>query len=412
MNDRRYRVLAVASHPVQYMSPVLRRLSQDPHVDLKVAYCSLRGAEAMHDPEFNTTVKWDVPLLDGYSWVEVNNRGSGRESFFGLCNPGLWKEIRKGKYDAVLCYLGYVRASFWISYMAGKFMARTAFVFGTDASSLVSRSASRWKFWLKKACWPFLFSLADQVIVPSSPTRDLMLSLGLPSQLLTLTPYSVDNEWWLARSAEIDRDAIRASWGANQQTRVILFCAKLQPWKRPMDVLEAFEGLSADELSRALLVYAGEGNQRAELVARAESLGVGGKVRFLGFVNQSELPGVYRSADLMVLPSEYEPFAVVVNEASCCGCPVAVSDRVGAGRDLVKPANPDLIFPCGDTGALKKILKSCVTEPEKFKMAGGLAKQRMEMWSLRENIAGHVEAIERAVASVEGNRIVEQQRAG
>lgn len=54
---------AVASHPVQYMSPVLRRLAQDPRIELKVAYCSLRGAEAMHDPEFNATVKWDVPLL-------------------------------------------------------------------------------------------------------------------------------------------------------------------------------------------------------------------------------------------------------------------------------------------------------------------------------------------------------------
>jgi glycosyltransferase involved in cell wall biosynthesis len=289
--------------------------------------------------------------------------------------------------------------------------AKTAFVFGTDASSLVSRAARRWKYLLKKACWPLLFSLADQVIVPSSATRELMLSLGLPSDRLTLTPYSVDNDWWIAKSGAVDRDAIRARWGADRSTRVILFCAKLQPWKRPMDVLEGFARLSADERAKALLVYAGEGNQRAELEAKAESLGVARRVQFLGFVNQSELPGVYGSADLMVLPSEYEPFAVVVNEASCCGCPVAVSDRVGAGRDLVKPINPDLIFPCGDVAALERILRSCITEREKFKVAGGLAQKRMETWSVRENIAGHVEAVQRAVASVEGNRIVEEQSA-
>jgi glycosyltransferase involved in cell wall biosynthesis len=74
-------------------------------------------------------------------------------------------------------------------------------------------------------------------------------------------------------------------------------------------------------------------------------MGVADRTRFWGFVNQSQLPAVYTSADLMVLPSEYEPFAVVVNEASCCECPVAVSDRVGAGRDLVEPVNPGLIFP-------------------------------------------------------------------
>src|SRR5664279_2060169 len=47
VTNRPYRVLAVASHPVQYMSPVLRRLAQAPEVQLKVAYCSLQGAEAM-----------------------------------------------------------------------------------------------------------------------------------------------------------------------------------------------------------------------------------------------------------------------------------------------------------------------------------------------------------------------------
>jgi glycosyltransferase involved in cell wall biosynthesis len=66
-----------------------------------------------------------------------------------------------------------------------------------------------------------------------------------------------------------------------------------------------------------------------------------------GFINQSQLPAVYTSADLMVLPSDYEPFAVVVNEAMRCGCPVVASDHVGAARDLVAPAAPQLIFPCG-----------------------------------------------------------------
>ncbi len=397
VTNPRYRVLAVASHPVQYMSPVLRRLAQTPELELNVAYCTLRGAEAMHDPEFNAVVKWDVPLLDGYGWVEVENRGSGAESFFGLYNLGLWKLIRGGSYDAVLCYLSYLRASFWISYAACKF-SKTAFLFGTDASSLTSRVASRWKYYLKKASWPLLFSLADQVFVPSSATRDLMFSLRVPSSRVTLTPYVVDNDWWIAEAHKVDRDAVRAKWGAGSSTVVILFCAKLQPWKRPMDLLLAFAKLSADEKARAVLVYAGEGHQRAELEKRASSLGITDRVRFLGFVNQSQLPGVYTAADLMVLPSEYEPFAVVVNEASCCGCPVAVSDRVGAGRDLVEPVNPELIFPCGNLQALAGILHSSIVDREKFVEAGRRARNRMETWSVRESISGAVDAITRAVA--------------
>src|SRR5260370_18593877 len=120
MPDRRSRVLFVASHPVQYQAPLFRRLAGHSSLDLQVAYCTLRGAEAGHDPEFGASIQWDVPLLDRYSWTHVPNRGSGAESFFGLFNPGLWKLIRGGNYDAVFSYVGYLLATFWVAPAAAK----------------------------------------------------------------------------------------------------------------------------------------------------------------------------------------------------------------------------------------------------------------------------------------------------
>lgn len=396
--ESRYRILVIGSHPVQYTSPLLRRMAQHPQLDLLVAYCSLNGAQAAHDPGFNTTVQWDIPLLDGYPWEEIANRGSGDESFFGLCNPGLGKLIRRGKFDAVFCYLSYLSASFWISYLACR-RTGTAFIFGTDASSLNSRSGAKWKLHLKKACWPALFSLADQVIVPSNPTRDLMLSLKIPEQRITLTPYSVDNDWWITQSEQVDRTAIRASWGATPETAIVLFCAKLQPWKRPLDLLHA---IVRTRISRLLLVYAGEGAQREEIEREAAALGVAQEIRFLGFVNQSELPAVYTAADVMVLPSEYEPFAVVVNEASCCGTPVVASDRVGAARDLIAPVNQALIYPCGNVATLAQLLSQLLSDRERLRALGSAARQRMITWSPRETVAGTVEAVTRALRNRRG----------
>jgi glycosyltransferase involved in cell wall biosynthesis len=390
----RYRVLAICSHPVQYMAPILRRMAQHPQLDLSVAYCTLRGAKPAHDPDFNITVKWDIPLLDGYNWQEIPNRGSGDESFWGLRNPRLFKLIRRGKFDAVLCYLSYLCASFWISYFASR-RAGTAFIFGTDASSLAPRNGKSWKTLLKRAYWPKLFSLADQVIVPSSSTLDLMLALRIPREHITLTPYSVDNDWWIDQSDKVNPAAVRAEWGATRDTFVVLFCAKLQPWKRPLDLLHSF---AQANLSNALLVYVGEGRQRQELEREARALGVVDRVRFLGFKNQSELPGVYTASDVMVLPSDYEPFAVVVNEASCCGCPVVASDRVGAAPDLIAPVNPGLIYPCGDVQALAKLLGVLRVDGDRRKMLGHAARRRMMTWSPRENIAGAVDAVQTAVA--------------
>ena len=394
MPDRRYRVLAVATHPVQYMAPIFRRMAIHPALDLHVAYCSLRGAEAGHDPEFGASVRWDIPLLDGYSWSHVPNRGSGAESFFGLRNPGLWKTVRHGNYDAVLCFVGYVRATFWIACLAAK-ISNAAFLFGTDTTTLAPRDGRAWKSSVKKIFWPPLFGLADQVIVPSSGSRDLMLSLGLPGDRVTLTPYSVDNEWWMRQSATVDRAAIRASWGASDSDVVIVFCAKLQSWKRPLDLLRAF---AKANLSNGLLVIAGEGPLRSQLESEAAALGIASRVRFLGFVNQSQLPAVYTAADLMVLPSEYEPFAVVVNEAMCCGCPVVASDRVGAARDLVAPVRPEFIYPCGDIPALAAILQDAFADRARLESLRLVFAARMNSWSPAQNIAATVEAIEIAVS--------------
>ena len=338
-------------------------------------------------------MKWDIPLLDGSSWQEVPNRGSGADSFWGLYNPGISELIRTGKFDAILCYLSYLCASFWISYFAAR-RSGTAFLFGTDASSLVPRSGGWWKVRLKRAYWPRLFLLADKVFVPSSATRDLMLSLRIPRDRITLTPYSVDNDWWMAQSDKVDREAVRASWGATSQTTAILFCAKLQPWKRPLDLLRAF---AQANLSDALLIYAGEGAQRRELEKEAVALSVSHRVRFLGFLNQSQLPAVYTSADLMVLPSEYEPFAVVVNEAFCCCCPVAASDRVGAARDLIAPVDPGLIYSCGDLRAMSALLSNLCGDRGRLRELGQLARNRMASWTPEDTVAGTVAAVAAAL---------------
>src|SRR6202035_5788370 len=135
-----------------------------------------------------------------------------------------------------------------------------------------------------------------------------------------------------------------------------------------------------------LLVFAGEGPLRAELGAQAVALGVAERVRFLGFVNQSQLPAIYTGADLMVLPSVYDAFGVVVNEAMLCGCPVAASDHVGAARDLIEHGRTGFVYPCGDVDALAAILGRALENREWLSQLGRAARIRMESWSPRQNI--------------------------
>ena len=399
MSERKYSVLVIAGHPVQYMAPLLRCMAKHPRLDLQVAYCSLRGAEAAIDPDFGTEVKWDVPLLEGYEWTHVPNKGPERETFWGMNNPGLKELIRDGKFDAVVCYTGYIRASFWIARRAAK-KAGSAFIFGTDASSLEPRDGRMWKVAFKKIMWPRLFGLADQVIVPSTASEEVMKSLGIPAERITMTPYSVDNDWWMAQAAKVDRDDERAKLGLRDNDIAILFCAKLQPWKRPMDLLRAY---AQARIAGSRLIFAGDGSLREELSSEAARLGISGQILFRGFVNQSALPALYKLVDLMILPSIYEPFAVVVNEAMCCGCPVLVSDRVGAARDLVEPVATGLVFPAANVSALTEKLADVLRSPEKLRRLRPIVVEHIKSWSPERNIEAMVAAIEAGVKRVRGS---------
>src|SRR5713226_2466900 len=140
MTNVRYRVLLICSHPVPYSAPILQRMAQDPRLDIQVAYCSLQGIQQEYDPEFGIALSWDTPMLVGHPWVSLPNRSwrPGTNRFWGLVNPGLWRLIQKGKFDAVSVYTGYMCASYWIAVFAAK-LAGSPLVFSTDAHELRAR---------------------------------------------------------------------------------------------------------------------------------------------------------------------------------------------------------------------------------------------------------------------------------
>jgi len=314
----------------------------------------------------------------------------------GAFNPGIWRVVREGRFDVVVCY-GYRSATQWIAAMATR-SAGSKLVWTTDATTLRSRPGTvgqSWKPILKRVVLPVLFRSGDAVFAPSTKTADFVRTIGVEANRVFVTPFVVDNDFFERGARDADPAALRGAWGVPQEAFVALFSGKLVRWKRPVDMLDA-----ATRVPGLFAVFAGDGELRSVLERRARVLGVTDRVRMLGFVNQTHLPATYRAADVLVLPSEFEPFGVVVNEAFASGTPAIATTLCGASGDLVRDNETGFTYACGDVAALASHLRRLASDPELRDRCARGARLRISKWGPADN----AEAFAAAVIRITGER--------
>lgn len=392
MSRTKRRVLLACSQPIQNPVP-LQLLSQYPELDVLMAYCSLPSEKLRNGQEQITKQAFDIPMLDGYRWVRVRNYSPfpGLAKFYGLINPGLIKLIRKR--DCCIVY-GHSYISFWLAIITSKLFSKPL-ILTTDATSLESASGVAWKKPIKKRYYSYLYKrVADLVLVPSSAAKKFLSSLGIPENRIYITPYVVDNKYIAEVAEATDRVKVRNDWRVPADAVVAVFCAKFITRKRPQDALRAF---AQADVPNSYLVMVGDGPLKESLRAEAEQLQIADRVRFLGLVKYSRLPEVYAASDVLVFTSEHEPYGLPVNEAMICGIPAIVSDRIGAGYDLVREGETGFVYPCGNVDALASVLREALSDRRLLMRMGEKARERMNTWSPRENAEATIEAIEKAL---------------
>lgn len=117
--------------------------------------------------------------------------------------------------------------------------------------------------------------------------------------------------------------------------RRMVFCGRMIRAKRPDLAVEAFCRIASQRPDWELVLI-GDGPLRKEIEATIPA-DLRPRVRFLGFIgDQQEISAIYRSSDIFLLPSDYEPWGVVVNEAAAAGCAMITSSVVGAAGELVR----------------------------------------------------------------------------
>jgi glycosyltransferase involved in cell wall biosynthesis len=158
-------------------------------------------------------------------------------------------------------------------------------------------------------------------------------------------------------------------------------------------LLEAFQRLGG--AARLLLV--GREAELNRLLAPLPAL-VRERITYAGFQPPEALPGYFAQADVFVLPSRYDGWGVVVNQALGAGMPVICSDRVGAGRDLVEEEINGLHFPAGNSAALAEKMQRFVVQPGLCDSWGQVSRRRARHWTPAAGAAKWVETFQSLLA--------------
>jgi len=247
--------------------------------------------------------------------------------------------------------------------------------------NLASREAGRVGTWIHRIA---MRAGVDSVAVSEQVARSFVELYGRPPAIvipngIDLSRFQPGGQSWKLANGFADGD------------RLIVSVARLDPQKNPLGFIDAFARALATEPQWRLLLV-GDGSLRQEAEARAESLGLGARVHFLGV--RPDIDALLPECDLFALASNWEGMPIAVVEAMAAGLPVAAT-AVGGVPELVGHGATGLLVPPGDTPALADALALLARDPVLRRELGRAARERAQCFGLDRMIGAYAQLFER-----------------
>ena len=180
--------------------------------------------------------------------------------------------------------------------------------------------------WLRKPIVAYLRKFHNATACTMVPTRELMRTLS-ENGFANLKVVSRGVDTKLFNISKRDT-SLRSSWGATDNTKVLISVGRMAPEKNLDQVLKTYEALKSTGQAFKL-VMVGDGPLKEQFQKRYP------EIIFPGMLSQSNLAAYYASSDLFIFPSQTETFGNVTLEALASGIPVLAFD-CAAARDWVQ----------------------------------------------------------------------------
>ena len=392
ISGEKINLLVVASHPIQYTTPIYKELTRSSDYNVKVLYLTIPDKRSQ-SLGFGKEFEWDIPLLEGYDYTCAKSE-CGKGLAFGFMGVRLKKpfadlnKVTKSFRPDVVLYTGWHFFGM-VQIFSRLITSNIPIILRMDSNGIKHRSS------LHKWIYRKLLSFVKIGLVVGTENQEFCLSLGMKQRQIILCPHVVDNHFFSDRAdkARNSNAQIRNRWNIPKDSFCFLFAGKLQEKKRPLDLLEALKIIYHANGNHIYLLMVGTGKLEDECVSYALANDL--PVTFAGFLNQTQMPEAYAVTDCIVLPSgDDETWGLVINEAMSCGLPAIVSDKVGCAKDLVHDNHTGYIYKSGEINQLSFLMDYMVRNQKLSRQMGQNAKRLMEEeYSLDQVTTGVYKAV-------------------
>ncbi|HEX7974836.1 MAG TPA: glycosyltransferase [Anaerolineales bacterium] len=249
--------------------------------------------------------------------------------------------------------------------------------------------------------WRWMLSLYNHLDVVTAPSRTAAAILH--AQKIKPPVYPVSCGVDLGRfhpMPGLDVSDWRRRYNLDPLRVVFLFVGRVDGEKRIDVLLRALRLLDREDIQ---LAVAGRGAVLSDLQSLTARLGLGDRVRFLGFVPDADLPSLLNSVDAFAMPSEAELLSIATLEAMASSRPVMAA-KSQALPELVSEGSNGYLFQPGDPSDAARYIATLADHPERLPAMGAASLEKVRPHSLENTLSRYEEIYEAALAVAPARR--------
>ena len=345
--------------PTPYRDPFIARLAKNDHIEIKALFLG----KTCDTWDWKREPKCDFP----HEFVDLPDYFK-KKHYTRWIHPKLPKLLRSDNFDLLVIGGYFIPSEIMAAIWCIKNGIPYIIWFESHDRGL---ETTFWRKIIKQIIVEPLIKRASAYFAVGSYAREKILKSGVSPEKVYIILNSPDVDKWIKETDNLreKRNDIRKNLGLGDGS-VLLFVGRMVPEKGLEELINAYRKIIKEGLTDNLeLLLVGEGPLLKSLIEKCHKMGLD-KVHFAGFVDPDNLYPYYAAADMFVLPSRYETFGVVVQEAAAARLPLIVSDCCGAAAEILHDQENGFIFKAGDYNSLAEKIVSLASLKNKWAMMG------------------------------------------